>query len=108
MSSQNEISTLLFLVYGIATASSYAKDGCTALKDLKFFKINFEMDQCHEIVGVGNVLAAILCNIITIKFIFTKYEVVFIGTAVGVITFFLNLHRIMRRPTFFFTDKVSM
>lgn len=104
MSSQNEISTLLFLVYG----SSYAKDGCTALKDLKFFKINFEMDQCHLIVGVGNVLAAILCNIITIKFIFTKYEVVFIGTAVGVITFFLNLHRIMRRPTYFFTDKVSM
>lgn len=46
------------------------------------------MDQCHLIVGVGNVLAAILCNIITIKFIFTKYEVVFIGTAVGVITFF--------------------
>lgn len=79
-----------------------------AFKDLKFFTINFEMDQFHLIVGVGNVLAAILCNIITIKFIFTKYEVVFIGTAVGVITFFWNLHRIMRRPTFFFTDKVSM
>lgn len=48
-------------------------------------------------VEVAIVITATIFNSINTKFIFTKYEVVFIGTGLYII---LIYHRIMRTPTF--------